>query len=375
MHASADSREFTQNSGPERRDANALRGAVAHCPHLGIVDDPATAFAFATPANHCFSSRRPDTIELHHQQSFCLTDRHTACPLYQEAINNAHGSAPVQSNERLLAAVARLRKALAVTLPGSTVTVGGVLASTLFALLLFGLLYIGLDRTNVLSSLGDGSDNGIVQDPVAEAPTTDQPLVVLDADPTATPSPSPTAAPPTATRPAQAEASRESEPSFTPTATATPSMTPTRTTAEPTETSSPTSTATEITPTATATRCVPPSGWVTYVVQPGENLYRIGLRYNLGVNAMMEANCLDSESVYSGQTLYVPFRTPVYSASPTPVEPVPTTEPPPPPEPTATSEPPPPPPPPEDTPTSPPPTATPPMDNPPPTPTAPLPSG
>lgn len=63
-------------------------------------------------------------------------------------------------------------------------------------------------------------------------------------------------------------------------------------------------------PSTTEEACGPPSGWVTYTVQAGENLFRIGLRYGQNVNQMMQANCLDSSQVSAGQTLYVPPVTP-----------------------------------------------------------------
>jgi len=46
---------------------------------------------------------------------------------------------------------------------------------------------------------------------------------------------------------------------------------------------------------------------VVHVVQPGENLFRIGLRYGVTVDALMAANGLSSASrVYSGQRLLIP---------------------------------------------------------------------
>jgi LysM repeat protein len=46
---------------------------------------------------------------------------------------------------------------------------------------------------------------------------------------------------------------------------------------------------------------------IVHVVQPGENLFRIGLRYGVTVDALMAANGLSSAShVYSGQRLLIP---------------------------------------------------------------------
>lgn len=371
MRASADSTQLTRRSEVEQRDDNTPRGAISHCPHLGIVDDPATTFAFATPANHCFSNQKPDTIEIHHQQSYCLTNRYTACPLYQQALSAAAGSTPVQEEQALFVALSRLRKSLAAPIAGMTLPRSRTLMSALVGLLLVALLYIGLDRLDLLSSLGGRGNDDSTQQPVAEAPASGQPLVILDDPATETPSPTAISATPTAFHTATPTAAtitalEETAPSPTteiptPTHTAIASATPTQATSE---SESPSPTATTTMPAVTATRCGPPSGWVTYIVQRGENLYRIGLRYNLGVSAMMEANCLSTASVYAGQTLYVPFRTPINNPSPTPIVPAPSDDPPPPPEPTATNEPPSPPP--EDTPPPPPP----PTETPPPPPTA-----
>ena len=46
---------------------------------------------------------------------------------------------------------------------------------------------------------------------------------------------------------------------------------------------------------------------VTHIVQPGENLYRIALRYGVDMNTLAEANnIVDQTRVFSGQTLIIP---------------------------------------------------------------------
>ncbi len=56
-----------------------------------------------------------------------------------------------------------------------------------------------------------------------------------------------------------------------------------------------------------------------HVVQPGENLFRIGLRYGVTVNDLMRANGLTSIYIYAGQTLVIPSR-PVAAAPAAPAE-------------------------------------------------------
>jgi len=45
---------------------------------------------------------------------------------------------------------------------------------------------------------------------------------------------------------------------------------------------------------------------ITHVVQPGENLFRIGLKYGVSWTAIMQANGLSSTTIYAGQTLVIP---------------------------------------------------------------------
>lgn len=67
------------------------------------------------------------------------------------------------------------------------------------------------------------------------------------------------------------------------------------------------SNATPIAP-APATSVVPPAGnFVVHVVQPGENVFRIGLRYNVTVDVVAQANGLVNPNVvFVGQQLFIP---------------------------------------------------------------------
>ncbi len=86
---------------------------------------------------------------------------------------------------------------------------------------------------------------------------------------------------------------------------------------EPTETSAePTTEAPSATPTVCATTPAPtpqptptsaPSGETTYVVQPGDNLFRIALRHGTTVEAIAQANGIANVSqIYVGQALTIP---------------------------------------------------------------------
>lgn len=76
-------------------------------------------------------------------------------------------------------------------------------------------------------------------------------------------------------------------------------------------------------PAPSPTHCVPPAGWVKYVVKPGDTLYRIALSYGMKADALQRANCLPSaDRIIAGASIYVPnipTLTPVFS--PTPVLP------------------------------------------------------
>lgn len=61
------------------------------------------------------------------------------------------------------------------------------------------------------------------------------------------------------------------------------------------------------TPPNTVVACGAPAGWVIYIVQPGDTLYRISLLYRVSVGQLQQANCLGgATAIYSGQQLRVP---------------------------------------------------------------------
>jgi LysM repeat protein len=83
--------------------------------------------------------------------------------------------------------------------------------------------------------------------------------------------------------------------------TAIPSMTPT-TEAGPTATSEPGATATPV-PTATT---APSTGGFDYVVKTGDTLWGLALRFGTTVEAIKTANSLSSDTIYKGNTLTIP---------------------------------------------------------------------
>jgi LysM repeat protein len=67
-------------------------------------------------------------------------------------------------------------------------------------------------------------------------------------------------------------------------------------------------------PRKTAIPCGPPDGWVDYTVHPGDTLYGIAQSYDITLQQLMSANCLDGSNIRAGQSLFVPY---VYEPDPT----------------------------------------------------------
>jgi LysM repeat protein len=59
-------------------------------------------------------------------------------------------------------------------------------------------------------------------------------------------------------------------------------------------------------PTSTAIPCGAPAGWVNYIVQSGDTLYAISLRYRVSLQQLQTANCLFTSGIRTGQVLKVP---------------------------------------------------------------------
>ena len=80
-----------------------------------------------------------------------------------------------------------------------------------------------------------------------------------------------------------------------PTASATPAATPTaRATPRPSATNTPRPT------------CRAPASWRLYTVRNGDTLTSLAVQHGTSVAAIMDANCLTTSAIYSGQRLYLP---------------------------------------------------------------------
>lgn len=61
-------------------------------------------------------------------------------------------------------------------------------------------------------------------------------------------------------------------------------------------------------PQPTNPNCPMPQGWMTYVVNPTDSLFRLSVVYGASVEQLQQANCMGSQTVIlPGQVIYVPF--------------------------------------------------------------------
>ena len=89
---------------------------------------------------------------------------------------------------------------------------------------------------------------------------------------------------------------------LTATSTLIPTLTPTVGAESPTPSITPTSTSTTTPPAS----CPPPFGWSQIVIQAGETLESIALRYRVSKDELRLANCLLSDNLVAGTILYAP---------------------------------------------------------------------
>lgn len=350
---------FGKDDGSESGE----RARAERCPLLGLPDDPETAFAYSTDANHCHKSIPPASVRLNHQQKYCLSANYVSCSLFRQ-----RGNVRLPGRRRRLAkqlsltsSFSRLKSFVpdaafierSLSLSFSRLKSSVPDAASIerlrpyrahflvgWAALLVGALILLIGWLNA-GTLADTGTNGLpigdrplaaIHTPTSEPsrpPATasqDEPVAQADVPPTATPTPAATATPtPDVLLSDEDQATATSLPTEAPLSTVAPTLPPTATPPP-------------------ANQCGPPAGWVLYTVQPGENLFRISLRYDVTMSQMRQANCLTSNDIYAGQRIYVPYYlapSPTEAPEVTPTSPPPSpTSPPPSPEPTATQPPP-----------------------------------
>ena len=57
---------------------------IYNCPYLGTLEDADTSLSFPSAANHCLRTISPATVDLSHQEAYCLTDMYPGCHVFQQ---------------------------------------------------------------------------------------------------------------------------------------------------------------------------------------------------------------------------------------------------------------------------------------------------
>ena len=168
--------------------------------------------------------------------------------------------------------------------------------------------------------------------PATALPPAPSPTAVPASATAAAPTVAATSSPePTATVPASATATAQASKTATTAPTKAATAAPTKT-AQPTKKAGSTATvraatptsavlaaaaATSASPAATATACVHPPNWVPYTIQASDFLIMLAERSNISLKELQRANCIVTEKIYLGFTIYLPpSPTPTKAAAP-----------------------------------------------------------
>ena len=157
--------------------------------------------------------------------------------------------------------------------------------------------------------------------PATALPPAPSPTAVPASATAAAPTVAATSSPePTATVPASATATAQASKTATTAPTKAATAAPTKT-AQPTKKAGSTATvraatptsavlaaaaATSASPAATATACVHPPNWVPYTIQASDFLIMLAERSNISLKELQRANCIITEKIYLGFTIYLP---------------------------------------------------------------------
>ncbi len=272
------------------------------CPCLGTAEDPGTALAYASTANHCYRLDDPLPVSFGHQQDFCLATTHTSCSVFRnnEATALAMERSVVDGNS-LIAESKQNR--------WSRPAFFAVL-TTLLILFFVGLWQIGAKNLAQWQfMLPKASFNSAAQTVEITPSPLASPIHILSAGsgdgvegvglsitPTSKPTSTATAVS-TSPRQAVPTSSRQAV-STSPKQTVTPANTSVAT-------NTPTATATHV-PTATAVPCGPPSWWYAYTVRPGDTASQLAQSQGITLAQLMQANCLTNSNLFWGQVLRLP---------------------------------------------------------------------
>jgi LysM repeat protein len=93
------------------------------------------------------------------------------------------------------------------------------------------------------------------------------------------------------------------------TAVTSPSPTVTTTPNQTLQAPSPVPTVSPVSSSAPASLCDLPPGWVEYRIRWGDSLSGLASKYNLSVQDLKDANCLERNTIFAGSSLWVPSGT------------------------------------------------------------------
>lgn len=275
---------------------------AGRCPFLGTKSDPGTALAFPSDANHCNRTSLPVPVSAIHQETYCLSTRHTACPIYRQNallspeldISSAEGMVIGESfgttvhNGRALADAPATPTATAVPVARKRPLISWT--SVLILIVMLGLAFLAWQ-----------SWQGPLAEPDGETPAsantgqnTVQPLIIV---------PTPLVTADNAIAPGsemENEGAGVATAVSTLEATATP---PASSTPEESELGVLSGAGSE-TP---GTECGPPQWWVRVVVESGDTVESLAATRGVSVDEVYRANCLESgDPLTVGRAIFLP---------------------------------------------------------------------
>ncbi len=302
------------------------------CPNLGRQADPETYYAYPTSQNRCHAGASPAEVSLLYQDSTCLGGEWRTCRFY-------HGESQPPAAAAVSPSPDTKQGPEPQTYPPQPPPASRFRGSRRRAVMLLAaagvLLALGLYFVlRTLTGAPPSSSPPVVHSPatsvaalrLAVSPTTPSPIALATTSP---PAGTASIVEPTATTTPTHSPSRTPTSSPTPTDSPTPSPT---LTATPTQTRSPSRTptatpSTTVTPTPEVTASPTPaptvvtSPWnVVHVVQSGETLSAVALRYRTTPRDVASANGIENLNlIYTGQVLTIPVLSPQDALKATPV--------------------------------------------------------
>jgi hypothetical protein len=135
------------------------------CPYLGLRGDSDTAFAYPSPANHCFRATTARSVKQDHQRKHCLSDNHVECKWFQGEAGQS------QKHIKDIAHRSRQRS------PGNRRLLVGIFATVIVAVVIFWLVLSWLGG-NLATPPGVDSETPpttLIENTKTPSPNTDLP--------------------------------------------------------------------------------------------------------------------------------------------------------------------------------------------------------